>query len=365
LTAACGLTTLGSDMATLIHGIQQLGIGVANAEQSFRWFRKAFGIDIPVFDDPGKPVHMLRYTGQTLQERRAILAANIQGGSAFEIWQYTSRTPTAPAFELALGDCGIFAAKIKARNIESAHATLLAAGIPPAGPIEVAPDGTRRFSVKDPWNNWYEIGPSDQWFTKGESEFGAASGCIIGVADVERSLRLYRDLLGYSTVVYDVSGSFSDFAHFPGGSSSVRRILLARPEPSCGPFGRWIGPSTLELVQNLDNAPRKAFEGRYWGDLGFIHLCFDVHGMETLKSQCAAAGFGFTVDSAESFDMGDASGRFAYIEDPDGTLIEFVEAHRIPVVKKLGLFLNLTRRNPEKPLPDWMVRLLGLGRVKE
>ena len=352
-------------MATLIHGIQQIGIGVADAEQSFRWLRKAFGIDIPVFDDPGKPVHMLRYTGQTLQERRAILAASIRGGSAFEIWQYTSRTPTAPQFELALGDCGIFAAKIKARNIEAAHAALVAAGTGPIGPVEEAPDGSRRFSVKDPWNNWYEIVPSDQWFTNGQSEFGAASGCIIGVADVERSLPFYRDLLGYSTSVYDLSGGFADFAHFPGGSSTVRRVLLERPGPSCGPFGRWIGPSTIELVQNLDRVPRKAFEGRFWGDLGFIHLCFDVHGMDTIKSRCAAAGFAFTVDSDESFDMGDASGRFAYIEDPDGTLIEFVEAHRIPVVKKLGLFLNLNRCNPEKPLADWMVRLLGLGRVKE
>ena len=31
--------------------------------------------------------------------------------------------------------------------------------------------------------------------------------------------------------------------------------------------------------------------------------------------------------------MGDAAGQFAYIEDPDGTLIEFVETHKVPLVK--------------------------------
>jgi hypothetical protein len=54
---------------------------------------------------------------------------------------------------------------------------------------------------------------------------------------------------------------------------------------------------------------------------------------------------------------------FAYIEDPDGTLIEFVETHRVPVVKKIGWYFNLKGRNG-KPLPRWMVRALSFNRVK-
>ena len=45
-------------------------------------------------------------------------------------------------------------------------------------------------------------------------------------------------------------------------------------------------------------------------------------------------GYSLTVDSNESFDMGDAAGRFSYIEDPDGTLIEFVETHKLPYREK-------------------------------
>jgi len=55
--------------------------------------------------------------------------------------------------------------------------------------------------------------------------------------------------------------------------------------------------------------------------------------MDHLKKECEEAGFHFTVDSAESFDMGEAAGHFSYIEDPDGTLIEFVETHKIPIIK--------------------------------
>ncbi len=85
---------------------------------------------------------------------------------------------------------------------------------------------------------------------------------------------------------------------------------------------------------------------RLWGDLGYIHLCFDVQGMTNIRTKAKELGSPFTVDSSNSFDMGDAAGHFSYVEDPDGTLIELVETHKVPILKALGLFLNLKKRNP-------------------
>ena len=99
--------------------------------------------------------------------------------------------------------------------------------------------------------------------------------------------------------------------------------------------------------------------------LGFIHICFDVRGMEGLKRRCEAAGFPFTVDTAQAFLMGEASGRFAYLEDPGGTLVELVETYRLAILRKLGWFLDLRRRSPEKRLPGWMLRSLAFNRVRE
>ena len=85
--------------------------------------------------------------------------------------------------------------------------------------------------------------------------------------------------------------------------------------------------------------------------------------MDALGAHCAALGHPFTVDSCpdgQKFNMGDAAGRFTYIEDPDGTLIEFVETEKIPVVKKLGWFIDLKKRDPQKPLPKFLFRLMGL-----
>ena len=94
--------------------------------------------------------------------------------------------------------------------------------------------------------------------------------------------------------------------------------------------------------------------------------------MAEFKLECASAGHPFTVDSnpgadagpAESFDMGEASGRFAYLEDPDGSLFEVVETHRVPLIAKLGWYLDLRERDPGRALPRWMLRLLGLGRAR-
>ena len=84
-----------------------------------------------------------------------------------------------------------------------------------------------------------------------------------------------------------------------------------------------------------------------------------------MRTLCEKAGHPFTVDSGNHFDMGEAAGHFSYIEDPDGTLIEFVESHKIPILKKINWYLDLKKRDPEKALPKWMLRCLGFGRRKD
>ena len=124
-----------------------------------------------------------------------------------------------------------------------------------------------------------------------------------------------------------------------------------------------LGEDSVELFQALDRKPKKIFEGRYWGDPGFIQICYDVTGMKAFKEFCASKGHPFTVDSCPddtSFDMGDASGHFCYVEDPDGYLIELVETHKIPVVKKLGWFIDMKKRDQSKSLPRFLFRMMGL-----
>jgi catechol 2,3-dioxygenase-like lactoylglutathione lyase family enzyme len=299
---------------------------------------------------------MLRYTGGKPEVRRAILAINLQGGSGFEIWQFTRRKPQRLSFSVAVGDLGIFLARVKSRDIGKTYERFRSNDVELMSIISEDPTGEKHFFLRDPFGNIFQVIEGDDWFARKGNNTGGACGCMIGVADIDRSRRLYTDILGYDCVVYDKKGVFEDLAVLPGGNEEIRRMLLSHSQP---------GSSRIELVQCLARKPRKIYEDRYWGDPGFIHLCFDIHGMGTLCRKCEEAGFPFTVDSSQSFDMGDASGHFSYIEDADGTLIEFVESHRMPIIKKLGLYLDLRKRNPEKPLPDWMIRMLSFSRVRD
>jgi catechol 2,3-dioxygenase-like lactoylglutathione lyase family enzyme len=349
-----------------ISGIQQMGIGVSKVHEAFTWYRQQFGMDIPVFEEAATAGLMLPYTGGQPRDRHAILALNMQGGGGMEIWQYTSRTPEAPKFEIQLGDLGIYAAKIKCRDVEACFHHLRKRNVQMLGGIEPDPSGRPHFYVADPYQNVFEICSSDSWFTKRNVYTGGIYGAVIGVTDMARSLEFYKNILGYDQVLFDHTGTSRDINPLRGGFGKFRRVLLTHSRPRSGAFSKLLGSSEIELIQCLDRTPVSIFKDRFWGDLGYIHLCFDIVGMDALRNACTDQGHPFTVDSADSFDMGQAAGHFAYIEDPDGTLIEFVETHKVPILKKLGWYMNLRNRsNPNKPLADWMVRTMAFGRVKD
>src|SRR5581483_1079826 len=126
-------------MKKIIAGIQQIGIGVTNVHEAFKWYRQNFGMDIPVFEEAAEANLMLPYTGGKPHKRHAILAINLKGGGGFEIWQYTSRTPQPASFEIQLGDLGLFCAKIKTDNVQASYNELKAEGVKITGEISLNP----------------------------------------------------------------------------------------------------------------------------------------------------------------------------------------------------------------------------------
>jgi len=43
--------------------------------------------------------------------------------------------------------------------------------------------------------------------------------------------------------------------------------------------------------------------------------------------------------------------------------VELVETHKIPILEKIGWYLNLKKRDASKPLPNWILKLLSLNGV--
>lgn len=358
-------------MAKNISGIQQIGIGVKDLKTAWAWYIKAIGVDVRVFEDDTVAELMLPYTGGVPQQRHAALALNMQGGGGFEIWQYSKRTPLGPPAEIKLGDLGIFAAKIKCHSADKAfkHFQEIKANL--LGRIVVNPAGQKHFYISDPWGNIFDVvETNDSWFKNPSKPTGATLGAVIGSSNIDKALPLYKSILGFDRILSDTIGPFNDYECLPNGDETFRRVILTHSSPRKGAFSQLLGSGQIELVEPKDRKPSKIFDGRFWGDLGFIHLCFDINDMDALEKECKSKGFSFTVNSnvkhntQGSFDMGEAAGHFSYIEDPDGTLIEFVETHKVPILKRFGIYLNLTKRNPLKPLPKWMVSLLGVQKVK-
>jgi catechol 2,3-dioxygenase-like lactoylglutathione lyase family enzyme len=353
----------------VISGIQQIGIGVINVEEAWKWYISLFGMDCRVFEDEAEAKLMLPYTGGKPQSRHAVLALNLQSGGGFEIWQYKGREPVKIKDEIRIGDLGIVACKMKVKNIQETLNYYMKKGISVPVMTSEDPSGKMTFFMKDPYGNIFQMVEATDWFRNEKKATGGSYGAIIGVSNIEKSRIVYSDILGYDTVIYDTSGIFPDLVNLPGGDIECRRVLLKRSEPFAGPFSKVLGQSVIELICATGRSGKKIYENRFWGDPGFIHLCYDMRGMDELKIFCESKGFPFTVDSKKShegssFDMGEAAGHFSYIEDPDGTLIEFVETHKVPILKKLGWYLNLRKRDPNKSLPDWIVKTLRFSRVK-
>ena len=345
----------------LISGIQQIGVGVVNFKEAWKWYIEMFGMDVRALEDDTVAERMLPYTGGKPQKRHACIALNLQGGGGFEIWQYSERKPVPSRSPVEAGDLGVFAAKIKTRDAVSFRNQLLSkiqkSDGSSVGELTELPDGTQCFFIRDPWGNWFQAVEDKSIFIEDHKLNGGIVGAMIGSTDIDRVIPLYRDVLGYDTVVYDRTGEFEDLKSLPGGNGKFRRVLLSYKEARKGALADLYGKSSIELVQAYDREPKRLFEGRYWGDPGFIQICFDVTNMRALEKACVKAGYPFTVDSCpndEHFDMGEASGHFTYVEDPDGTLIELVEAHKITVLK----------RPREKKVPKLLVRMMGLFRVK-
>lgn len=352
-------------MQKIITGIQQVGIGVTDANAAWKWYSTYFGMDVVIFNDAAPAPLMTRYTGGTVHERYAVLALNMQSGGGFEIWEYKSRKAQPSAFEIQLGDTGIQIIRIKSRDVQATYDWYKKENLNLISGVIKGPDHKPTFYMKDPYGNTFQIVESRYWYMNTGALTGGIEGVVVAVSNLHNSMNFYTNLIQVKNMVYDVTGTWEEWGGLPGGKGNFRRILMRQDDERRGAFSKLVGPCSVELIQAMDYTPKKIFENRYWGDQGYIHLCFDVVGMSLLRDECNTLGYPFTIDSADSFDMGDAAGHFAYNEDPDGTLIEYVEAHRVPILKKLGWYFNLKKRDATQPLPDWMVRALRFNRKKE
>ncbi|UTW65029.1 VOC family protein [bacterium SCSIO 12643] len=354
-------------MYKTINGIQHIGVGVPDHAESWKWYRQNFGMDICFFNGAAEAPLMQIYTRGDVINKQAAMISNLHGGCAMEIVTPISFKSSDAKFKYELGDLGIFSGIIKAPDLQFAHKKFTENSVNILGDIKKSPIGKESFFITDPNGLFFQITVGNNWFIQPKKGVtGGPVGVMIGVSDIDESLKLYADILGYDKVLMDEIGVFEDWKDIPGGHKKFRRVLLTQSNKPGGGFANLTGETFIELVQAFDYTPRKIFKDRIWGDKGFVHLGFDVRGMKDLGKDLAAKGFGFTCDTDDALTMGGSTQvHCTYIEDPDGILIELIEVFKIPIIEKLGIYLNVEKRNPQKPLPSFMLKAMRFSRVRD
>ena len=241
----------------IISGIQQMGIGVVNVEEAWKWYIDQFGMDCRIFDDDAPAKLMLPYTGGVPRNKHAILAMNLQSGGGFEIWQHTEREPVKIKEEIKIGDLGIIACKIKVKDINETLAIYQKKGIPVLSPVNTDPAGKMNFFIKDPFGNLFQLVEAIDWFRNENKPTGGSYGAIIGVSDIDKARVVYSEILGYDEVIYDTTAVPADLAYLPGGGNQCRRVLLRRSNPFTGAFSKVLGNSVIELISVAGNPAKR------------------------------------------------------------------------------------------------------------
>lgn len=347
-----------------INGIQHIGVGVSDMDASLKFYRRYFGLNIPFFDAEAPAPLMQIYTRNEVITKRASMVVNLQGGCAMEIIRPTSFEPKKASFEISPGDLGIFATQIGTPDVEAMHAFCEQNPPPFLSEISKRPDGRSTFFIRDLDGNAFQYVHSDHMYTDHGLLSLGGLGCSIGVRDIDKAKELYCDVLGYDRVIYDSTDTTDYQGIWPQGGS-MRRVLLSQSVPPGGGFAKVLGENFIELVQSTDREPKSIFDDRIWADTGFVHLGFDAKGMQALGKDLEQKGFGFTCDSNDALDMGKTKVHCTYIEDRDGTWLELIEVFKVPIIEKWGIYLNVEKRDPQKPLPDFMLKALRFSRIKD
>lgn len=348
-----------------INGLQHIGVAVQNMDAALPFYRKFFGLNIPFFDAiADAPLMRVYCDGKTIT-KRASMVMNLQGGCAIEVISPTSFSPKKASFEVGVGDLGICITQVKCPDIQKAFAFCQKNNPPFLSEIEKDPIGRQTFYIHDLDGNIWQYLESNQWYKNEGHHSGGVMGCSTGVSNMDDALGLYKEILGFDEIVYDQTGVFEDWKSLHHGSGKYRRVLLTQSAQPGGGFAKVTGKTYIELIQALDRTPAFIFKDRIWGDTGFAHIGFDVKGMSALGEDLAAKGYGFTCDSNDALSMGNTKVHCTYIHDKDRTLIEMIEVYKVPIVEKWGLFLNVEKRDPLKPLPDFMLKALRFSRIRD
>jgi len=321
----------------MVNSIQHIGIGVEDRERAFEFYGRGMGFSVPISNHQGNCRGVMPIIERD-ETRKVIIALNPYGGGLLEIFQYISKKPLPRPQEVDLTYNGFLFYGLMVKNLKKAIERVKQHG----GSIICSPDyftplqnhnwKTAIFQDRDGiLFQMLEYPGSRVGYGEGKLKIGGIEYVAVGVSNLLRSLEFYTRILGYDEVVYIYEGPAPEWKNLFGKDRKIKRALIKRSTKPQGTFKHFLRGGMIELMEVEGNKGKHNFEGRKWGDIGFMELCFDVTNLDATLEDITRKGAEIAVPPYRQ-DMGmNTMATFSYIKDPDGSLIEFADIQSLPV----------------------------------
>ena len=145
----------------------------------------------------------------------------------------------------------------------------------------------------------------------------------ISTGDLDRSLRFYKELFGFTEVfssAWTVGSQLTD--RIVGLTDSSARVVMLK-----------LGDTCLELFQYATPTPKPGEPRRPVCDHGITHLCVEVTDIDAEYARLMAAGMVFHCPPQ---DVGKGV-RVTYGRDPDGNVVELLQQESPTSLASLAL----------------------------
>ena len=340
----------------MINGIQHIGIGVKDRDKSYDFYKNAMDFSVPLSKNTGNCTGMIPVIKHD-EQRNVVIALNPYGGGLIEIFQYITKEPVPPK-DYDFSSNGYLFFGLKVRNIRasmeiiknhggiiinnSKNSSLKDSTTKESAPNEFTPDdftpmksfGWKTAIFRDIdgiYGILLEYPESNIGYGKGKPRIGGVEYVAVGVSNLENSIDFYTKIMGYTKIVYKADGNFPEWDVLFGKGRKMKRALLMRDRKPEGIFRHFLRGGMIELIEVEGNNGKHMFDGRKWGDIGLMELCFDVTDIDKTLKEVTDKGAEMIVPPYRQ-DMGmNTYATFAYIKDPDGSMLEFADVHRLPV----------------------------------
>jgi catechol 2,3-dioxygenase-like lactoylglutathione lyase family enzyme len=318
----------------MINALQHVGQGVRDVDTTYGFYKKHFGFKVKLNDLTIASKEMAAVIG-SVETMRMMMAVNAKGGGIIELIEHKSKPIKPFPEEGGYGDYGVLEVGYGVDNIDEVVTDFEANGarfLTRVCDLELENGRRWRYAyLRDP-----DGLPLQLTEDVSPGNTGAARPAVrgvthvgIGVSDLARSKEFYGAALGFDHVLYEHDGRMPEMDAVTGEARPMRMAILERSAPACGPLAELLPRGVVKLFEVPGRNGKHLYDGRCWGDIGCMEVCLDVSDLMATVASMQQQGIEIYLPPVK-INMGSGSrGLVAYVRDPDGTTIEFVEVQSI------------------------------------